>query len=193
VIDHCFNLTEAEAIKSIPLSSTSQLDKLIWPFTPTSQYSVKSGYRFLFESNSPQPLSNPSSTQSMGWWKKLWKMEVPNKVKHFVWRTCREALPTKANLSRRRIIPDGVCDRCETHRDDSSHALFFCFDVQVVWTSDPNWQWLLDMQGQTAKKIFVRALEEDKDATLLAFTSWAIWNRRNKPRVGQAACPLNQI
>ena len=114
-------------------------------------------------------------------------------MKHFVWRTCREALPTKANLSRRRIILDGVCDRCKRHNEDSSHALFFCFDVQVVWASEPDWQWLLDMQGQTAKEIFVRALEEDKDATLLAFTSWAIWNGRNQLRVGQAACPLNQI
>ena len=71
VIDHCFNLAEAEVIKSIPLSSTSQPDKLIWPFTPTGHYSIKYGYRFLFESNSAQPLSNPSSSQSKGWWKKL--------------------------------------------------------------------------------------------------------------------------
>ena len=90
-------------------------------------------------------------------------------------------------------MPDGVCNRCKRHSEDSLHALFFCSDVQVVWASDLNWQWLLDMQGQTAKEIFVRALEEDKDATLLAFTSWAIWNRRNQLRVGQATCPLNQI
>ena len=65
--------------------------------------------------------------------------------------------------------------------------------MQVVWASESDWQWLLDMRGQTAKEIFVRALEEDKDAMLLAFTSWAIWNGRNQLRVGQAACPLNQI
>ena len=120
-------------------------------------------------------------------------MEIPNKVKNFVWRTCREALPTKANLSRQRIVPDGVCDRCKRHSEDNSHALFFCSDVQVVWASDPNWQWLLAMQGQTAREIFMRALEEDKDATPLAFTSQAIQNRRNQIWVGQTACPLNQI
>ena len=106
-------------------------------------------------------------------------MEIPNKVKNFMWRTCREALPTKANLSRRRIVHDGVCDRCKRHNEDCSHALFFCSDVQVVWASDSQWQWLVAMQGQTAREIIKRALEEDKDATLLAFTSWAIWNRRN--------------
>ena len=49
------------------------------------------------------------------------------------------------------------------------------------------------MQGQTAREIIKRALEEDKDATLLAFMSWAIWNRRNQIQVGQQAWPLNQI
>ena len=79
VIDHCFNLTEAEAIKSIPLSSTSQPDKLIWPFTPTGQYSVKFRYRYLFESNSPQPLSNlphlnpRAGGKSCGKWRSLTK------------------------------------------------------------------------------------------------------------------------
>ena len=34
VIDHAFNLVEAEVIKSIPLSSSSQANTLIWPFTP---------------------------------------------------------------------------------------------------------------------------------------------------------------
>ena len=117
----------------------------------------------------------------------------PKQSQNFVWRTCREALPTKANLSRWMIILDGVCDRCKSHNEDSSHALFFCSDVQVVWALDPQWQWLVAMQGQTAREIFKRALEEDKDATLLAFTSWAIRNRRNQIWVGQQACLLNQI
>ena len=43
------------------------------------------------------------------------------------------------------------------------------------------------------REIFKRALGEDKDATLLAFMSWAIWYRRNQIRVSQTACPLNQI
>ena len=54
IIDHVFNEQEAEAIKNIPLSSTNQTDVLVWPFTPFGNYSIKSGYRFLFE-NSTQP------------------------------------------------------------------------------------------------------------------------------------------
>ena len=52
VIDHCFNATEAEVIKSIPLSSHAQWNTLVWHFTPNGQYTVNSGYRFLSEEHS---------------------------------------------------------------------------------------------------------------------------------------------
>ena len=193
VIDHCFNVAEAAVIKSIPLSSSSQPDKLIWPFTLIGMYSVKSGYRFLSkESNVQPPLSNFSS-QGVGWWRQIWSIEVLNKIKNFVWRCSREAIPTRANLCKRKIVPDGVCDKCKSHAEDCSHALFFCSDVQVVWALDPQRQWLLARQGQTAKEIFKYELEEKKDVALLAFTSWALWNGRNQIRTNQNACPLNQI
>lgn len=80
VIDHVFNAQEAEAIKSIPLSSTNQTDVLVWPFTPSGNYSVKSGYRFLFENYvQPQRIDHDSA-----FWNKLWGLEVPSKIKIFL-------------------------------------------------------------------------------------------------------------
>ena len=38
---------EAKIILKIPLCHTDQADTLTWPFTPTGEYSVKSGYTFL--------------------------------------------------------------------------------------------------------------------------------------------------
>ena len=96
VIDHVFELAEAAIIKGIPLSSFSQEDKLIWPFTPSGQYTVKSGYRFLYESSSPEQITEEDSV----FWKKIWGLQVPNKVKNFIWRACKEALPTKAKIGR---------------------------------------------------------------------------------------------
>lgn len=53
VIDHVFEPTEAAIIKGIPLCSFRQRDKFIWPFTPSGQYTMKSGYRFLYEGSAP--------------------------------------------------------------------------------------------------------------------------------------------
>ena len=170
IIDHVFNVREAEAIKSIPLSSTTQPNTLICPFTPLGIYSVKSGYRFLLE-NSTQ---FQSTYQDAEFWKNVWSLEVPSKIKNFVWRASKDALPVKKNLLRRKISQDGQCEICKAKDEDCLYALFFCFEVQ-----DPQWNWFMEMSGSTIKDIFKKAFLEKKDAELLAFTAWAVWNRRN--------------
>lgn len=77
VIDHVFESAKADIIKSIPLSSTSQLDAIIWPFTLSGRYSVQSGYWFLQESAD----TTQRPAQDSGFWKNLWGMEVPSKIK----------------------------------------------------------------------------------------------------------------
>ena len=104
VIEHVFELVEAVVIKGIPLCSFSQRDKLIWLFTPFGQYTVKSGFRFLYEGSA----SVQASADDSLFWKKIWGLEVPNKVKNFVWRACKEALLTKANLYRKKIAQDAL-------------------------------------------------------------------------------------
>ena len=47
--------------------------------------------------------------------KKIWSLLVPNKVKNLVRRACTDSLPTKANLIRRKIIIDSLCDICRLH------------------------------------------------------------------------------
>lgn len=81
VLDHYFGKAEAKAIKNIPLSLSIQRDTLVWPFTPTGKYTVQSGYKFLFEESSISQPTHHASTHSSGCWKKLWKMEIPNKIK----------------------------------------------------------------------------------------------------------------
>ena len=75
---------EVEMIKKIPLSHTDQTDTLTWPFTPTGEYTVKSGYTFLQqEYQSSQPgQSDPESLKPL--WKSIWSLQVPSKVKNFI-------------------------------------------------------------------------------------------------------------
>ena len=66
---------------------------------------------------------------NVGFWREVWRLEVPSKVKNFVWRACKEALPTKANLCRRRIILEATYEACKEENEDVSHAIFFCSSV----------------------------------------------------------------
>ena len=149
VIDHVFNNAEVEAIKSIPLSSSPQQDTLIWPFTPSEYYSVKSGYRFLHENEVPDQVSVINS----GFWRDIWRLEVPCKLKNLVWRACKDALPTKANLCKRKVITEATCES-SVMAEDCLHALFFCSNLQEAWTQDPQWSWLATMTGKTPREIF---------------------------------------
>ena len=65
--------------------------------------------------------------------KKIWALDVPNKVKHFIWRACRNSRPTKCNLVHRQVLTDHHCDRCSTSQEDMLHALWSCPELDGVW------------------------------------------------------------
>nr|POE68233.1 hypothetical protein CFP56_26128 [Quercus suber] len=52
-------------------------------------------------------------------------LQVLNKVKHLAWKACKDSLPTKTNLVRRKVITEDCCDAC--NRDPN---LF----VAMLWT-----------------------------------------------------------
>ena len=172
VIDYVSTVQDAETIKSIPLNSTTQLDALIWPFTPSGIYSIKLGYRFLLE-NSAQ---FHNTGQDIEFWKKVWNLEVPSKIKNFVWRASKDALPVKKNQFRRKISQDGQCDICKAGDEDVLHALFFCSEVQTMWGTDPQWKWVLEMKDSNIQEVFKKAFSEKNDVEFMAYIGWAIWN-----------------
>ena len=110
-----------------------------------------------------------------------------------MWRACTEALPTGKNLNWRKIMPDGLFKSCKARNEDCSHDIFFCSDVQVMWSLNTQWTWLSALQGSSVKEIFNYAFSKNTDAALLAFTGWAVGNHKNQIRFKENACPLNQI
>ena len=94
---------EVSLIKNIPLCITSVEDKLVWPFTASGEYTVKSGYNFLVKVNS-NTQAQGQLDQDNGIWKLIWGLRIPNKVKNFIWRSCKDAIPMKKNLKKRQIL-----------------------------------------------------------------------------------------
>ena len=45
--------------------------------------------------------SNPLAHSSS--WKQIWDLDVPSKIKHFIWRACYESLATKKNLFTKKV------------------------------------------------------------------------------------------
>ena len=86
---------EADLVRRIQVCEVGAEDTLVWPLTNDGDYSVRSAYRLLVSAESTlQPNSLVSGSNGLVW-KKIWKMRVPNKIRHFIWCTARDALPTK--------------------------------------------------------------------------------------------------
>ncbi|KAL5823208.1 hypothetical protein ACOSQ4_021108 [Xanthoceras sorbifolium] len=93
---------DADCILSLPTSVRSCPDKLMWHHSKDGMYSVKSGY-WLAASLARDGASSSSPSAGSSWWKFLWGLNIPAKVWMFVWRACRNLLPTRSLLAARRV------------------------------------------------------------------------------------------
>nr|POE48158.1 putative ribonuclease h protein [Quercus suber] len=132
LIDRYFHPPNAKLIKSLPLCSIPQSDMLIWPKEKTGIYFVKSGYKLLCEWQKVE-LNKPQIPDTeKNFWSSIWKIKVPRKIKHFLWKACANLLPTKENLMKRRILQDSVCQRCLNGLEDVVHSLWSCDDLREI-------------------------------------------------------------
>ncbi|KAK8496869.1 hypothetical protein V6N12_066072 [Hibiscus sabdariffa] len=177
----------------MPLPSTPQPDLLVWRADRTSTYSVKSGYKVLLQglaSIYPSETVMPS-TSIVGLYYRIWKANVPSKVRITVWRFVRNYIPTFGNLTVRGIAAHTACLLCDGSSETAFHLISTCvfsrriFSAlhitlpQVLLTSD--WlPWLAN---------FVNGLSVTH-CRLLFLAIWAIWGHCNKVVHDHAAFDL---
>ena len=112
MVERLFLPHEASLILGIPLSLRMPPDDITWGLTPNGIFSTKSAYKMLVALDNNGEAGSSSPDPQLKFWKGLWSFRVPNKVKHFTWRACNNALPTVVNLQHRHI---STIDLCEQH------------------------------------------------------------------------------
>jgi hypothetical protein len=89
---------DVEVICNIPLSHRNQTDFWAWHWERTGTFSVRSCYRALagIKRTREDWLDEraASSSDDSKLWTKLWKIMVPSKIRHFLWRLAQHSLPT---------------------------------------------------------------------------------------------------
>ncbi|KAJ9180922.1 hypothetical protein P3X46_009107 [Hevea brasiliensis] len=130
MVDQLHNLFTEGAVSKIlqiPLSMNTGSDKLIWHYHNKGHYTVKTGYHMAMRLGEEN-----ANVLVLGDWNKLWRLHVPLKVKNFLWRVCRNILPTKQCLLSKGVVLDPHYDVCG-QVDDIFHVLVLCRKASLCW------------------------------------------------------------
>ncbi|KAL9858944.1 putative reverse transcriptase zinc-binding domain-containing protein [Arabidopsis thaliana] len=120
-------------LKSIHLSREGHQDNLIWYYTPSGEYTVKSGYWLLTHDLTYCQIKPAAPHGSVDLKNKIWKISIIPKIKYMLWRTISKALPTALRLITRGMNIDPICNRCQIEEESISHELFNCPYASIIW------------------------------------------------------------
>lgn len=131
----------------------------------------------------PHQLENAASAS---FWKKLWCLPIPHKVRHFAWRVSRDILPTKENLCKRRILLENTCEECGTALEFSGHLFWSCTKAQRVWGCTKLPSSIRSSQFHSFFDLLwfllmLESFDEEKKA-LMVTVAWSLWCNRNEIR-----------
>lgn len=97
------------------------------------KYSVKAGYFLEINNDAPPPFHQD-------WWKSLWKLKIPPKVRIFLWRASWNFIPSLMNLLIYHVPVNGICALCKIYHATTNHVLLFCPGLRNVWRNTFFWK-----------------------------------------------------
>ncbi|XP_060959099.1 uncharacterized protein LOC133030381 [Cannabis sativa] len=168
-------------ILSLPPPDPSHPDAYFWQHSNSGHYSVKTGYHVAKQAtNLTQPSSSNMETLTR-WWKSLWSLPIPPKIRHFVYRLAQNSIPTAEKLYHRHCISSPICPRCTLCYESVQHALFECRVTKKAWSGTVFNFAIKDTKHLNILDIILYIqLNFSKDAfNLFLCMLWKCWNARN--------------
>ena len=150
---------------------------------------MNSAYKLALSMNTSLAMAEPSDGDTHKlFWRTIWGLHVPNKVKTFTWKACRNILLTKDNLCHTHILTDPTCEACNLAEETSGHLFWECTKAKETWSISgipfdktsvlhrtfADFLWYL---------IFVQHFGHEL-LELIVMISWCMWFNCNKTRVG---------
>ena len=132
--------------------------------------------------------SNSDGSELRRFWRRIWGLPVPHKIRHFTWRACREILPTKANLKWRKVVENDTCEECSEGVEHSGHLFWSCQRAKQVWQCT---KLRFAFEPAAINSFFdlvwhMMMFEEHNEDKLAAVVTiaWSMWTNRNEVRHG---------
>ncbi|CAN1764879.1 Uncharacterized mitochondrial protein AtMg00310 [Linum perenne] len=125
-LNSIFSDDSIDKILSIPIPRRQVMDKIIWQFAPSGEYSVHSGYEVAKEVLAEPPQFEPTDVVDTKVWKAIWKIEIQPKFHFFLWRILHRSLPVRAELFYRGLQIPTFCPVCWDEEETIEHLFFDC-------------------------------------------------------------------
>ena len=84
VVRNLFLPHEANSILAIPLSLRRPPDRIAWKHTPSGLFTTSNAYKLIVSCESMSNVGSSSVDNHKKFWKCLWQLRMPNKIKNFV-------------------------------------------------------------------------------------------------------------
>ncbi|CAL1397370.1 unnamed protein product [Linum trigynum] len=192
LLESCFTRDTVEAISQIPLRGNEEVDTIMWHNNKEGNYSVREGYKEWSCAFKEQHGVVGFGEESV--WKKLWSLQVPPKVRQFMWRFGREILPTGVIVSERNPrwgdrCP--FCDQVETQVhlfSECQWASRICRQFEVVGC--------FARRGSGSCYEWFKSMAESEDEASLeswCVLLWYLWKERNAHMFNGAKLPEEEI
>ena len=136
-------------------------------------------YKILREDKDSSAASSSDRSEQDLFSKRIWRLCVPNKIKLFLWRVCSNALPTKENLKRRKILDNAKCSACLLAQESTFHAIWSCELLHQIWTPCFGWVRTEHHRIQEVQELIHLVEQQIENLELFAVMAWFIWNHRN--------------
>jgi len=122
-LEHFLPLDILYRIASFDLSSEAVGDNVAWTANQSGKFTVKSAIRII---QAEETLVDPS-------WKTCWSIQVPQRIKYFLWLTIHQRILSNAERFRRHLLSTPQCNICSGTVEDLDHTLRHCTNAQGVW------------------------------------------------------------
>lgn len=113
-------------IRGLEISPFFMSDNIIWYFTKSGRYKVKSDYWLstILQTNLNLVFVREPSLIALK--AHVWKIPRPTKFKHFIWQILTNSLAVTSRLNHRSVNCSTICKRRGTEEETINHALFEC-------------------------------------------------------------------
>ncbi|XP_074367955.1 uncharacterized protein LOC141708293 [Apium graveolens] len=166
---------DADAILETRIPQRDVADQVVWVHSSNGAYTAKRAYHFWYESN-----IGLHATPSCVGWKRIWHLNIPHKIKVFVWRYCRNVVPVRWRLNSRGIRIPITCPMCETDVEHMIHLFYDYSFATECWNHvGLTYDW---SQVECAHGWLLQKLTDAKAEELLkiCMVLWGIWYWKNK-------------